>query len=122
MTKIKKINWDALPTEQVAPEMTRKMIYGEKIMIAKMTFQDGFIVPWHSHENEQLSEVISGTIRFWLDDNEEAYIDVHAGESLVIPGHVRHKALIIGEVVATDTFSPPRQDWIDGTDDYLKGK
>lgn len=119
---VKKINWNELPAEQVTPDMTRKMIYGEKVMIAKMTFKDGFIVPWHSHDNEQLSEVISGTIRFWFNNNEEEHIDVHAGESLVIPGNVPHKALIIGEVVATDTFSPPRKDWIDGTDDYLKGE
>jgi len=119
---VKKINWEELPEEQVTPDMTRKMIYGEKVMISKMTFKDGFVVPWHSHENEQLSEVISGTIRFWFNDNEEEYVDVNAGESVVIPGHLSHKALIIGEVVAMDTFSPPRRDWIDGTDDYLKGK
>lgn len=116
---IQKINWDEVPEEQVNPSMLRKMVYGDKVMIVKMKFKDGFVVPWHSHENEQISEVISGTIRFWLGEDEEV-IDVNAGESLVIPGNVRHKALIIGAVQATDTFSPPRRDWIDGTDDYLK--
>lgn len=47
-------------------------------------------------------------------------VDVHAGESLIIPPNVPHEALIIGDVVATDTFSPPRQDWIDGDDSYLR--
>ena len=117
---LQKINWDEVPEEQVNPSMTRKMIYGEKVMIAKMTFKDGFLVPLHKHENEQISEVISGTIRFWFGANKEQVIDLHAGESIVIPGNLPHAALMIGDVVAMDVFSPPRQDWIEGTDDYLK--
>jgi quercetin dioxygenase-like cupin family protein len=116
----KKINWDEVPEEQVTPFMTRKMIYGDKVMIAKLTFKDGFEVPLHQHKNEQISEVISGTIRFWFGANKEEEMDVHAGESVIIPGNLPHAAVMIGDVVAMDTFSPPRQDWIDGTDDYLK--
>jgi quercetin dioxygenase-like cupin family protein len=118
--KPKKINWDEVPEEQVTPSMTRKMIYGDQVMIAKLTFKDGFKVPLHQHENEQISEVLSGTIRFWFGANKEQQMDVHAGESVIIPGNLPHAALMIGDVVARDTFSPPRQDWIDGTDDYLK--
>lgn len=117
----KKISWDDLPQEQVTPAMTRKMIYGEKTMITKLTFTDGFVVPLHSHDNEQITQVLKGTIRFWFGANKEETLDVHAGESVVIPGNLPHAALIIGEVEAMDTFSPPRQDWIDGTDDYLRG-
>lgn len=118
--KLEKINWEDIPEEQVTPSMTRKMIYGDNIMIAKMTFKDGFLVPLHQHENEQISEVISGTIRFWFGPNKEQEMDLHAGESVVIPGNLPHAALMIGDVVAMDVFSPPRQDWIDGTDDYLR--
>lgn len=95
------------------------MVYGAKIMVVKMTFKDGFEVPWHQHKNEQISQILKGVCRFWLE-NQEAYIDLNANEILVIPENVKHKALMIGEVEAIDTFSPPRQDWIDGTDNYLK--
>ncbi len=117
---ISKNNWDEVVEEQVNPSMKRKIIYGEKIMIAKMKFKDGFVVPLHSHENEQITEVQKGTIRFWFGANEEQQLDINPGESVVIPPHLPHKALMIGDVEETDTWAPPRQDWIDGTDDYLK--
>lgn len=117
---IKKINWDDVTEEQVNPSMKRKMIWGEKIMIAKMKFKDGFTVPMHSHENEQITQVQKGTIRFWFGDEDSEPIDLNAGDSVVIPGNLPHKALMIGDVEETDTWAPPRQDWLDGTDDYLK--
>ncbi len=118
---MQKINWDNVPFEQVNPKMKRKYIHGEKVMIAKMEFEDGFMVPWHSHHNEQVSEVYEGTIRFFFDDDENNFVDLSAGDIIVIPGNRRHKALMIGKVVETDIFSPPRQDWIDGSDNYLRG-
>ena len=117
---MQKINWNNIPVDQVNEKMKRQFIYGEKIMVAKMEFEDGFMVPWHSHENEQVTEVIEGVLRFWFDDNEEEHIDLTAGDSIIISGNRRHKALMIGKVVETDTFSPPRQDWIDGSDAYLR--
>jgi len=115
-----KINWDEVPEEQVTPKMKRKLVYGEHVMIAKMQFQDGFVVPLHSHHNEQITSVQKGTIRFWFGENKEQVMDIHAGECVVIPPHLPHEALMIGDVEETDTWSPPRQDWIDGTDDYLR--
>ena len=115
-----KISWKDVPKEEVTPAMTRQMIYGEKIMITRLSFKDGFEVPTHSHENEQITQVFKGTIRFWFGENREEEFDLHAGEVVVIPPNVPHAALMIGDVEASDTFAPPRQDWIDGTDDYLK--
>ena len=118
---IQKINWEDVPEEQVNPSMKRKLVYGDKIMIAKMKFKDGFLVPLHSHENEQITQVTSGTIRFWFGADKEQVVDLHAGDSIVIPGNLPHEALMIGDVEETDTWAPPRQDWLDGTDHYLKG-
>ena len=117
---MEKKNWSTLPVEQVNPKMKRQFIHGEKLMIARMEFEDGFTVPWHSHENEQITEVTAGVLRFWFDDDEDNHIDVLPGEAIVIAGNRRHKALMIGSVVETDTFAPPRQDWIDGSDAYLR--
>ena len=117
---MQKIKWSEVQLEQVNPKMKRQFIHGEKVMIAKMEFEDGFTVPWHSHENEQITEVQEGTLRFWFDDNEDNPIDLSAGDVIIIPGNRRHKALMIGTVRETDTFAPPRQDWIDGSDAYLR--
>lgn len=115
-----KINWGNIPVEQVNAKMKRQFIHGEKVMIAKMEFEDGFIVPWHSHENEQITEVDEGTLRFWFDNDENNYIDLFPGDVIIIEGNRPHKALMIGKVIETDTFAPPRQDWINGSDNYLR--
>ncbi len=117
---LSKINWNEVPVEQVTPDMQRQLVYGDKIMIGKMKFNDGFRVPLHSHENEQITQVIAGKMRFFLGANKEQEIELQAGDVLVIPPHLPHEALMIGEVVEIDTWAPPRQDWLDGTDDYLR--
>ncbi|MDG1378878.1 MAG: cupin domain-containing protein [Flavobacteriaceae bacterium] len=117
---VKKINWDDVPVEQVTDKMQRKMIYGEKVMVARMKFKDGFLVPLHDHVNEQVTQVISGTMRFWFGANKEQTMDLGPGDSVVIPAHVPHEALMIGDVEEVDTWSPIREDWLDGTDDYLR--
>lgn len=117
---VEKINWDDVPEEQVNPYMARKIVYGEKIMISKIRFKDGFKVPLHSHENEQITEVVKGKMRFWFGENREKVIELGPGETVVIPAHLPHEALMIGDVEEIDTWAPPRQDWIDKTDKYLR--
>jgi len=117
---IQKINWNEVPIEQVTPKMERQLVYGDKVMVAKMKFKDGFLVPLHSHINEQITQVVSGTIRFWFGANKEQVVDLHAGEVVVIPENVPHEALMIGDVEEIDTWAPIREDWLDGTDNYLR--
>ncbi len=118
--KLDKIHWDDVPVEKVTPQMERKLVYGEKIMIARMKFKDGFEVPLHHHESEQISQVLSGTVRFWFGKDKEETMDLHAGETVVIPSNVPHAAIMIGDVEGIDTWSPIREDWLDGSDDYLR--
>jgi quercetin dioxygenase-like cupin family protein len=115
-----KINWDDVATEQVNPSMERKIITGEKLMIAKLKFKDGFLVPLHHHVHEQITQVISGQIRFWFGENREQVMDLFAGDVVIIPSNLPHEALMIGDVEEIDTWSPPRQDWLDKTDNYLR--
>ncbi|HSH75988.1 MAG TPA: cupin domain-containing protein, partial [Longimicrobiales bacterium] len=84
--------------------------------------EEGAIVPTHSHDNEQLSWILEGALRFWLgEEGAEDFreIDVSAGEVLFIPSNVPHKVLALADTVDVDVFSPPRQDWLDGTDTYF---
>jgi len=117
---VEKIHWDKVPVEQVTPKMERRIVHGEKVMIAKMKFKDGFLVPLHSHINEQVTQVISGTIRFWFGAEKEQIVDLNAGEVVVIPANLPHEALMIGDVEEIDTWAPIREDWLDGSDDYLR--
>jgi quercetin dioxygenase-like cupin family protein len=102
---LKKINWDDVPVEQVTDKMQRKMIYGDKVMVAIMKFKDGFLVPLHDHVNEQVTQVVSGTIRFWFGANKEQTMDLGPGDSVVIPAHVPHEALMLGDVVGLKIFN-----------------
>ncbi len=117
---VEKINWSAVPVEEVNASMKRQIITGEKLMVARMHFKDGFVVPLHQHVHEQVTQVVSGQMRFWFGENKEQEMDLFAGDVIVIPSNLPHEALMIGDVEEIDTWAPPRQDWLDGSDLYLR--
>ena len=114
------VNWSSVPMEEVTPSMKRRIVSGEKLMIARMNFKDGFLVPLHSHMHEQVTQVVSGKMRFWFGENKEKTMDLGPGDVVVIPSDLPHEALMIGDVEEIDTWAPPRQDWLDGSDHYLR--
>ncbi len=112
--------WDDLPREELNPLIGRKLVTGERMMLAHVYLAKGAIVPQHSHENEQLTYILEGRLRFFLGEDEGEVIDVAAGEVLHIPSHVPHKAEALEDTLDVDVFSPPRADWLDGSDAYLR--
>jgi quercetin dioxygenase-like cupin family protein len=113
--------WDDLPLETLNPLLGRRLITGERLMLAHVYLEPGSIVPAHEHENEQLTYILEGTLRFWLGpEDEEELVDVHVAEVLHIPSHLRHRAEALERTLDLDIFAPPRQDWLDGTDAYLR--
>ena len=90
-------------------------------MLAHVYLKKGFIVPAHSHDNEQITYVLNGALKFWLGEDGSEEIVVSAGEVLHIPGNVVHKAEALEDTLDLDVFSPPREDWLSGTDAYLRG-
>ena len=111
--------WEDLPKEALRPDLHRRLISGERMMLAHVYLDKGAIVAQHAHENEQLTYILEGTLRFWLGEDESEMVDVAAGELLHIPPHVPHRAEALEDTLDVDVFSPPRQDWLDGTDDYF---
>src|SRR5207237_7707754 len=102
--------------------LDRRLINGERMMLAHVYLKKGCVVLRHSHENEQLTYILEGGLRFWIGPDESQVIDVFAGEVLHIPSFVQHKAEALEDTLDVDIFSPPRQDWLDKTDDYLRQK
>ena len=115
------LQWDDIPMETVNPMMRRQIITGELMTVAKIYFKDGFLVPMHSHHNEQITQVISGLLSFRIGDEGEQKIDVGPGQTIVIPANIPHEALVVGDVVEMDMWAPRRDDWLNQTDDYLRG-
>lgn len=114
--------WDEMPKEELTDTFARRLITGERVMLAHVYIKKGAIVPRHSHENEQITYILEGGLRFWIGEDELQVIDVMAGEVLHIPSLVQHKAEALEDTLDVDIFSPPRQDWLDKTDDYLRPK
>ena len=114
--------WDEMPKEPVSEMLDRRLITGDRMMLAHVYIKKGAIVPRHSHENEQITYILEGGLRFWIGEDEAQVIDVMAGEVLHIPSRVQHKAEALEDTLDVDIFSPPRQDWLDKTDDYLRHK
>ena len=114
--------WDDLPREELSETLGRRLVTGERIMLAHVYLKKGCIVPRHSHENEQATYILEGALRFRLGPEPGVEQVVRAGEVLLIPPNVPHMAEALEDTLDLDVFSPPRQDWLDGTDDYLRQK
>ena len=112
--------WDSMKKERVSDMLERRLITSDRMMLAHVYLKKGCIVPKHSHENEQLTYILEGALKFKIGDDGAEEITVHAGEVLLIPSNVPHQAEALEETLDVDVFSPPRQDWLDGTDHYLR--
>lgn len=111
--------WNDLDEEPLNELLSRKLITGDRVMLAHVLLKKGCVVPAHSHENEQVTYILKGALRFQIQGKE---IILREGEVLHIPSHVVHEAEALEDTLDLDVFSPPREDWLNKTDAYLRGK
>ena len=109
--------WDTVKKEVMNEKIWRKVITGEKVMVAQISISKGGVVPTHQHESEQISYVIEGALKFEMEGQE---IMVRRGEVLHIPSNVPHRVVAMEDSLGLDVFSPIRIDWLTGKDDYLR--
>jgi quercetin dioxygenase-like cupin family protein len=115
--------WADIPVEPLNPLIGRQFVVGTGTMLARVLLSKGAHVPLHSHVNEQITYILEGTLKFVLHEPGEyptREVTVRAGEVLCIPPSVPHEAFALEDTIDLDIFNPPRQDWIDGTDAYLR--
>jgi quercetin dioxygenase-like cupin family protein len=112
------ISWDSVELEDLNPLLRRHFVVGQSLMLARVLLKKGCVVPEHSHHNEQLTYVLEGALKFWIGGK---IIVVNAGEVLSIPPNLPHKAEALEDTVDIDVFNPPREDWMNKTDQYLRG-
>ena len=115
--ELRHIAWSSLEDEELNPLLFRRFVVGQNVMVARFLLKKECVVPEHSHPNEQISCVLEGSIQFAIDGKE---IVVSAGEILTIPPNMPHGAKALADTVALDVFNPPRADWINKTDSYLR--
>jgi quercetin dioxygenase-like cupin family protein len=116
--ELKHVPWHTVELEDLNPLLQRQFVVGQAIMVARVLMKKGCVIPLHSHHNEQFTYILEGALKFWIDGKE---IVVNAGEVLTIPSHMPHKAEALEDTVDLDIFNPPRADWINKTDQYLRG-
>ena len=114
--------WDDLPREDLHERLARRLITGDRVMLAHVYLKKGCVVPRHSHENEQFTYILEGALQFFIGADGAEEVVVRAGEVLHLPGNVPHEARALEDTLDVDVFSPPRQDWLDKTDGYLRTK
>jgi quercetin dioxygenase-like cupin family protein len=109
--------WTDIEPEPLNPLITRQYVVGTNVMLARIVLKKGAQVPVHHHFHEQISHVVAGALSFMIDGKQVA---VRAGEILTIPPNIPHQVIALEDSVALDIFNPPRQDWIDRDDAYLR--
>ena len=112
--------WDDMPKEPLKEGIDRRLVSGQKAMVAHVYIKKDAVVPTHTHENEQFTYILEGALEFTLGPNEEQKVIVRAGEILHIPSNLPHMAVALEDTLDVDVFAPPRQDWLDKTDAYLR--
>ena len=113
----KYIPWKDVEREKLNPLIDREMVVGDQVMLARVIMKKGAHVPLHHHHNEQVTYILEGALKFAIDGKE---VVVRAGEVLCIPSNMPHEAWALEETVDLDVFNPPREDWLNKTDHYLR--
>ncbi|HSF15959.1 MAG TPA: cupin domain-containing protein [Vicinamibacteria bacterium] len=118
--RVKHVRWDDLPKEKLTEYLDRRIVTGDRSMVTHVYMKKGCLVPMHHHENEQLTYVLEGALKFWIGTEDAEPFVVRSGEVLVLPSNVPHKAEALEDTLDVDFFTPPRKDWLEGTDHYLR--
>src|SRR5712671_4685378 len=110
-------SWDSVQLEVMSDVISRKVISGDKAMVAQVFLKKGAVVPEHRHESEQITYILDGALKFELEGKE---VIVRKGEVLRIPSWVPHRAVALEDTLDLDIFSPIRTDWLTKDDAYLR--
>src|ERR671926_1911656 len=102
--------WDEIALEKVTEMLSRKIVTGEREMLAQIYLKRGALVPIHAHESEQMTYILQGALRFLVDGEE---VIVREGEVLHIPSRLPHQAEALEDTLELDVFSPVRAEWMD---------
>ena len=108
--------WDEIALEKITEMVSRKIVTGEREMIAQVYLKRGSLVPLHSHESEQMTYILQGALKVLVAGEE---ITVREGEVLHIPSLVEHQAEALEDTFELDVFSPIRRDWLDPVEEHF---
>lgn len=118
ISRLEKASWNQVEKEKLSETLSRQVIFGEKGTIALISAKIGGGTARHSHPSEEYALIHSGTLKYTFDDHEDVLL--HAGETLVVPPNVPHAIHALEDTEVLYFFSPGREDWVRGEDQYLR--
>src|SRR5713101_3050075 len=111
------VSWEYVPLEIMSDMISRKIVTGDKAMVAQVFLKKDAVVPEHHHESEQITYIVEGALKFEL---EGKVVIVRKGEVLHIPSNVPHRAVALEDTLDVDIFAPIRTDWLTKDDAHLR--
>ena len=102
-SRIQRHRWSDVPVESITPAIERKFITADRMTLAHFQLKAGGVVPQHAHENEQLSYVVSGALKFTVDGQS---IVASGGDVVQIPSGLAHAVDVLEDSFVIDVFAP----------------
>jgi len=115
---LKHIRWEEIQAERLNPKLERQFFTSGGVTMARLIMGKGLHIPTHHHVSEQITSIVQGSLKMWLEGNEFV---LRPGDVLCIPANLPHTTEALEDTICLDIFSPPRTDWLSGQDDYLRG-
>lgn len=94
--------WDEIALEKVTEMISRKVVRGEREMLAQVYLKRGALVPLHAHDEEQMTYVLQGALQSLVGSEE---IRVEEGEVLLVPPGVPHQVVALDDTLVLSVFS-----------------
>lgn len=100
------------PSQVVGEGVTRQLLgYGDSLMVARVTFDEGAVGYVHAHPHTQVSYVESGEFDVHIDGVDQR---LGPGDSFFVQPNLDHGAVCRKAGVLLDVFSPVREDFLNG--------
>ncbi|MEQ8580485.1 MAG: cupin domain-containing protein [Marinoscillum sp.] len=99
--------------EELGGGVSRKMLgWDNQIMMVQVKFEKGAEGSPHQHFHTQTTYCVSGKFEFVIDGVKQI---VSGGDGVYIEPNLLHSAVCLEAGMLIDTFSPVREDFLDGS-------
>jgi quercetin dioxygenase-like cupin family protein len=93
----------------LAPGIRARVVNTGNLSVAHVVLDEGALLPLHSHPNEQIVNVIDGTLELIVAD--KAHL-LELGRVMVLPPMVPHAGRALTRCYVVDIFHPAREDFV----------
>ena len=89
--------------KRFGPGVDADIVHTDRVTIVHWSIAEGTPIPEHSHENEQVVNVLDGELEFCIDGDTQL---LTAGTMTIVPSHAVHSGIARTDCKVIDTFCP----------------